>query len=143
MAKDGGPRGGSIAVWTGRQLIVWGSTDGGDRAPATGLYDPVADRWTPVDPRGGPPVQQGANGVWTGRELIVWEGYPNTNDWTAPVTGGRLDPVMRRWQPMSRVNAPTSRAYHSMVWTGAEIIVWGGLQGLPGQGNFPAKDAAA
>jgi hypothetical protein len=30
------------------------------------------------------------------------------------------------WTPTSTTNAPTGRAYHSAVWTGTEMIVWGG-----------------
>ena len=31
------------------------------------------------------------------------------------------------------VNAPSARVYHTAVWTGSEMIVWGGY-------NYPAGD---
>src|SRR5438067_1888325 len=30
------------------------------------------------------------------------------------------------WSPLSTVGAPTSRSDYSVVWTGAELMVWGG-----------------
>ena len=30
------------------------------------------------------------------------------------------------WTPTSTTNAPTARNQHSAVWTGSEMIVWGG-----------------
>jgi hypothetical protein len=30
------------------------------------------------------------------------------------------------WTPTSTVNAPAARQYHTAVWTGSEMIVWGG-----------------
>src|SRR6478672_8208160 len=33
------------------------------------------------------------------------------------------------WTATSTANAPTARAYHKSVWTGTEMIVWGGYDG--------------
>ena len=30
------------------------------------------------------------------------------------------------WTPTSTANAPSARFYHTAVWTGSEVIVWGG-----------------
>lgn len=35
------------------------------------------------------------------------------------------------WQPRSSVNAPVPRRAHTAVWTGSEMIVWGGENGAP------------
>ena len=32
-------------------------------------------------------------------------------------------------EPTSTVNAPSARPLHTAVWTGSEMIVWGGLDG--------------
>ena len=34
------------AVWTGREMIVWGGYDGGDPLNTGGVYDPGTDTWT-------------------------------------------------------------------------------------------------
>src|SRR5262249_2534995 len=39
-------------------------------------------------------------------------------------SGGCIDET---WTPTSLTNAPTVRASHTAVWTGSEMIVWGGL----------------
>lgn len=68
---------GGAAVWTGKQLFVWGGQSSlGATASSLGdgvVYDPKADRWStisraPLRSRNGPAVQ------WTGHELIVWGG---------------------------------------------------------------------
>ena len=42
-------------------------------------------------------------------------------------TGGVYDPLTDRWQPTSTgPGLPQHRANHTAVWTGTEMIVWGG-----------------
>jgi hypothetical protein len=66
---------GGAAVWTGRQLFVWGGSNlASTRTLVNGAaYDPKRDRWStipraPLDARSSPVVQ------WAGHELIVWGG---------------------------------------------------------------------
>jgi N-acetylneuraminic acid mutarotase len=57
--------------------------------------------------------------------MIVWGGYQDTGE---PVnTGGRYNPATDTWTTVSLVNAPSGRFSHSAVWTGIEMIVWGGF----------------
>ena len=35
-------------------------------------------------------------------------------------------------QPPAPPMRPTGRDSHTAVWTGSEMIVWGGIEGLPG-----------
>ena len=42
------------------------------------------------------------------------------------------------WAATSTVNAPTAREFHTAVWTGSEMIVWGGLEGS-GYSNTGAR----
>jgi hypothetical protein len=67
--------------------------------------------------------------VWTGNEMIIWGGgfgYP----FTAYNSGGRYTPSTGAWTATSTANAPSPRGWHTAVWTGNEMIVWGGSQGL-------------
>lgn len=41
-------------------------------------------------------------------------------------TGAAYDPDLDAWSPLSITNAPDSREFHTAVWTGREMIVWGG-----------------
>ena len=41
-------------------------------------------------------------------------------------SGGRYDPLTDTWVATAAANAPTARDSHTAVWTGSEMIVWGG-----------------
>ena len=56
--------------------------------------------------------------------MIVWGGGPGLN--TYYNTGGRYNPGTDSWTATSTTGAPTGRAYHTAVWSGSEMIVWGG-----------------
>jgi N-acetylneuraminic acid mutarotase len=53
-------------------------------------------------------------------------------NYTLPViaspSGGCTDDT---WTPTSLTNAPSARNYHTAVWTGSEMIIWGGWNGPP------------
>ena len=55
--------------------------------------------------------------------MIVWGG----NDVGVFNTGGRYNPVTNGWTPTSTTNAPGGLFAHTAVWTGTEMIVWGGI----------------
>ena len=64
--------------------------------------------------------------VWTGSEMIVWGGFC----WPSALssnTGGRYNPSTDSWTATSTTNAPAARDDHTAVWTGSEMIVWGGV----------------
>src|SRR5258705_658119 len=82
------------------------------------------DTWTATDDV--PPSGFAHTAVWTGSEMIVWGG---TSDgiFGGPVnTGWRYNPSTDTWIATSTTNAPTARYVHTAVWTGSEMIVWGG-----------------
>src|SRR5437870_9622812 len=60
--------------------------------------------------------------------MIVWSGY-NGSDLN---TGGRYNPGTDSWTATSTTSAPAARDQHTAVWTGSEMIVWGG----EGSGGF-------
>jgi hypothetical protein len=41
-------------------------------------------------------------------------------------TGGRYNPTTNVWQPITTVSAPAARSMFPAVWTGSQMIVWGG-----------------
>ena len=56
--------------------------------------------------------------------MIVWAGYNGSyfND------GGRYNPAANTWTALAP-RAPAARNYHTAVWTGSEMIIWGGYNG--------------
>ena len=41
-------------------------------------------------------------------------------------TGGKYNPTSDSWTATTTVNAPAARFIHTAIWTGDEMIVWGG-----------------
>jgi N-acetylneuraminic acid mutarotase len=119
------------AVWSGSDMIVWGGYDGSSYGLNSGAkYNPGTDSWTATSTTSAPAARAGHTAVWTGSEMIVWGGfagsYPN---YTYFNTGGRYNPSTDSWTATSTTSAPAARAGHTAVWTGSEMIVWGGLAG--------------
>jgi len=84
------------------------------------------DRWTPTSTVNAPTGRVEHSAVWTGTEMIIWGGY-DTSLFKDPVnTGAKYNPTTDTWTAINSMNAPTPRADHSAVWTGTEMIVWGG-----------------
>ena len=69
-----------------------------------------------------------ATAVWTGSFMIVWGGIAGEL-WGFSDSGGRYDPATDTWLSVSGHNAPSPRMNHTAVWTGTEMIVWGGSNG--------------
>ncbi len=62
--------------------------------------------------------------------MIIWGGLDsNLNDYD---TGARYSPSANSWSAISTFNAPSGRDSHTAVWTGSEMIVWGGVCCSPG-----------
>ncbi len=135
------------AVWTGTEMIVFGGfrqdDDHYDLALNTGgRYKPGDNSWTPIN---GPNPSFGRmyhTAVWTGSEMIVWGGLAGHVLYNETNNGGRYDPRTNTWKSMSSINAPTARTHHTAIWTGSEMIVWGGEGSGAGTGGKynPATD---
>jgi hypothetical protein len=83
------------------------------------------DSWIATSSTNAPTARSLHTAVWTASQMIVWGGraYPGPIDLN---TGGRYNPTTNSWTATSITNAPTAREQHTAVWTGSEMIVWGG-----------------
>ncbi len=120
------------AVWTGREMIIWGGERAFNYLNSGGRYNPTTDSWIPTDETFAPSGRHRHTAVWTGREMIIWGGYDGLNFLR---TGSRYDPTkdgsgQDPWDStcdtQPTCNAPFARADHTAVWTGDQMIVWGG-----------------
>ena len=87
----------------------------------------------------GPRIQ--ASGVWTGREVIIWGGlsWNGMGVRAAPANGAAYDPEADSWRMLP--DAPIGpRHLHAAVWTGREMLLWGGWTGV--RPKPPAAGAA-
>lgn len=90
----------------------------------------LEDTWMDTSLIGAPSAREWHTTIWTGSEMIVWGGR-ETPGGPYLNTGGRYDPATDTWQPTSTVGAPSARYPSSAIWTGSEMIVWGGYDGTP------------
>jgi hypothetical protein len=111
-------------AWTGAELLVVGERVRPDHdAVVAAAYSPGTRSWRRIPfPFARP---GGFEGVWTGRELLLWGG-PSHSEHPAR-RGLAYDPVARAWRKTAPAPGRDSgRWFHSVVWTGAEMIVFGG-----------------
>ena len=115
------------AVWTGSEMIVWGGTpDNSSNLNTGGRYDPGTDSWTATSTINAPEGRTLLTALWTGSEMIVWGGA-DAQSGMGFNTGGKYNPITDSWAATSTTDAPSAREFHTAVWTGDEMIVWGGL----------------
>jgi len=101
-------------VWAGGQLLVFSRDES-----TVARYDPARDEWTRF------PIAVSLcdvpRPIWTGRSVLYWA--PRQHQ-TGPRV--RFDPATNELREMSSLNEPTARTGASSIWTGSEMIVWGG-----------------
>jgi N-acetylneuraminic acid mutarotase len=117
------------SAFSGTKLIVWGGTEEETDFIYNngGIYNIATNTWSAMSQVNAPTARFNALSVWTGSKLIVFGGQ---QDYTSTTNndGGVYDLATDTWTDMSTVNAPTTRRYASAVWTGDEMIVWGGAE---------------
>ena len=122
------------ASWTGQAMVVWGGTheDGAEVGflASGAAFDVHSGAWRAIAAAGAPSPRNGHVAVTAGPQVVVWGG--------AGVPGGCsgvdiycgdgavYDLRSDSWAAMDPSGAPSPRAAHSGVWTGRDLIVWGG-----------------
>ena len=86
----------------------------------------IGDTWTPTNLTGAPDARVSHTAVWTGSEMIVWGGYGCDGNCLLN-TGGSIIPARIAGQPPVLTTRLPDEYYHTAVWTGSEMIVWGGI----------------
>jgi len=123
------------AVAGTHRMLIWGGSAGaaeGGRSIADGaVYTPATNSWTPM--AAAPATVVGRDtfaGVWTGRQMLVWGGY-GRGDGCAPCfqgDGAAYDLDSDAWTPIGP-SPLTGRGGATAVWTGRDMLVWGGSDG--------------
>jgi N-acetylneuraminic acid mutarotase len=136
-------------VWTGNEMIVWGGYyyDGSDHYVNTGgRYNSGTDSWTSTNTSNAPIGRESHTAIWTGSRMVIWGGYYADPFGHELNTGGRYDPNTDSWTATTTINVPAARDSHRAVWTGSEMIIWGGVDDVIGYSNTggrynPSMDA--
>ena len=63
--------------------------------------------------------------------MIIWGGLNKLPDNYYFMQGATYDPVFNFWQELPRSDGPGTsipyeRKWHTAIWTGSEMIIWGG-----------------
>lgn len=118
------PRLDHIAVWSGKEMIVFGGEGPKGRIVGDGAaFDPTTNRWRKISRSGAPQARTRAAGVWTGTHLVIAGGVNAKGD---AVEGAfTYDPKGDRWQTAA---SPSARSDATLVWTGEELVLWGATE---------------
>ena len=120
-------RTGGTALWDGTEFLYLGGNRAGANAPSADgfAFSPATGRWRRLPVM---PFNRGAfAAVWTGHQVLVWGGWTGTGAAPRiPPHGLAYDPATGQWSdlPMAPLHG---RSYPAGVWTGRQMIVWGGL----------------
>jgi len=100
---------------------VTGPTNSGGR------YNPLADSWSATSLGTNVPAgRQYHTAVWTGTEMIIWGGE-SLGPTLQLNTGGKYNLATDSFSSTSILPpCPIGRRYHTAIWTGTDMIVWGG-----------------
>jgi hypothetical protein len=122
------------AIWTGRELLIWGGTTPADPAGdnrmqrhGDGLaYDPARRAWRRLPTPPIPLNQLQAHAEWTGRELLVVNSGTDKAVAGGGIRGVAYDPLANRWRllaPSPRLSAGYLMG-RRVLWAGTRLLVW-------------------
>ncbi len=144
ITTDGAPskRCAHTLVWTGKEAIVWGGCNATKALNDGARYNPARDSWKPVSADGAPSPRMGHVAFWTGKEMLVWGGTTRETDTQGVYyeNGACYNPESDTWRPISTIGAPKGRVGAVAVWTGTEMIVWGGANDAQAQEGMAGFD---
>jgi hypothetical protein len=117
-------------VWIGTEVLGWNGRDSiykynPSTRSITRLYRPLLSE------------RKYFSLVWTGTEMIVWGGKhtDNTGTTTHFQNGAIYNPATNSWTALPATSF-AARAYHSAVWTGTQMIIYGGETSVEKIGEF-------
>lgn len=130
IPRDAAPsaRADHTAVWTGTEMIIWGGRNKEQPVEGGARYNPKLKTWTPLNRTNSPPPRLNQTMIWTGEESIVWGGFAR-NETNSLIQGFKYRPDRDEWAGISTQSAPLMRENHTAIWTGKEMIIWGGNAG--------------
>lgn len=111
--------GSGAAVWTGQEMVIWGGRGGAGALTDGAAYVPALDAW--VRPPAGATPPSAVATVATRDGLVFVPLHDPSATWRARTDLSDLAPQG------ARAATAGARRGHGSVFTGTELIVWGGL----------------
>jgi len=117
------------AVWTGERILIWGGCSSSGNLNTGSAYLPNTDTWSPINSGTAPSSRRNHSAIWTGEEMVIWGGGESSEtSLTGLRSGGRYRLSTDSWITIDDSNAPLGRRLHTAIWTGSEMVIWGGTQ---------------
>ena len=133
MSDGPGARSFHTAVWTGSEMLVWGGNPASGAVPwgNGSRYAPGTNTWTPLPAGDGPTARTQHAAIWNGQDMVIWGGTTSAAAGNTEYTntGSRYNTASNTWSPLTTQNAPSARSSPAAVWSGTEMIIWGGTNG--------------
>ena len=112
----------AFSVWTGDELIVWGSRERAARRLDGAAYDPSTNTWRTI--ADGPTDFTDGSAVWSGEEMIVFGAALDGNNHadTPTAVAAAYDPAANTWRELP----PSDLSPQAMTaaWLDDELIAW-------------------
>lgn len=111
-----------LAVWTGEEMIVWGSTDREQRRVDGAAYDPEADTWRRI--ADAPIELTDATASWTGEEMIVFGAalHGGNRPESRTAIGAAYDPSTDTWRQIADSELDTNA--NTSVWSDGRLLAF-------------------
>jgi len=127
------PRSDAAGAWTGTEMIVTGGLASPDglrehASPATdgAAWDASTNTWHAIAPLPTQLLGYAPTAVWTGTEVLVWSSAPATPEASGSEVVLAYNPSTNAWRKLPP-SGLTPRQGAITVWTGHQLVVWGGL----------------
>ena len=135
VSYSGSPNVGHSAIWTGKEMIIWGGSTSITHVINTGdrynfFNNNFLGGWNGgISTTIAPSARQDHTAIWTGTKMLIWGGVFISIGGTPSVRndGGEYEPITDTWTVTETSGTPPSgRTGHTAIWTGIEMIIWGG-----------------
>jgi len=130
----------TTGAWTGTELIIAGGSQAEGQVFAdAAAYNPTTRSWRRLPSM--PTPRAGATATWVGDRLVVAGGYSALPMNSHLVRGLAIwSPATGTWRTVTGPEA--GRSGHGAVWTGRQLLIWGGGVGF-GDSMVPAPHGLA
>lgn len=116
------------AVWADDCMVVFGgqTARSGNLTNVTGVFNPATNKWQTGSAVDVPAAREYHTAVWTGSKMVVFGGYESNSVAASIGSGGVFDPKTLKWTYEFRSEAVQGRYGHTAVWSGGEMLIFGG-----------------
>lgn len=113
-----------MSAWTGHEMVIFGGDSSSGKCSDGARYSPLSNTWTLFAGSGGFVGSPLGSAVWTGSRLFAFYGWDGGGG-TFLGRFGAYRPTGDTWATPSSLGV-TWRMEQSAVWSGSEMILWGG-----------------